>query len=134
MFEHGPARGNSSAGCGVDQAHLHSIALSFDLLQDVRSATAGDLDWFETDPDDPWATIETDRDYYIVSAGSVALGTYPRAEVSQYFRRRIAGGLGRQAEWDYRSFPNYPNIKRTVQEFKQAMSSDVRTQATGTET
>src|SRR5262249_38676442 len=32
VFEHGPSKASTSMGCGVDQAHLHTVGLNRDLL------------------------------------------------------------------------------------------------------
>jgi hypothetical protein len=42
--------------------------------------------------------------------------------VSQYFRRYIAGALGRPDEWDYAVFPEWENVRMT----QEALAEGVR--------
>ncbi len=113
MFEHGPTRYESPVGCGVDQAHLHVVPLNFDLLSTVLNVNDG-MKWERVSASDPWKALGPGKDYYLISDGSCAYAAHPSQQYSQYFRRKIADALGREEEWDYRSYPNHENAKKTV--------------------
>ena len=115
VFEHGPATIISPIGCGVDQAHVHIVPLDIDLLEMALDDLA--LKWFEVNPIDPWRHLDRTRSYYLVSDLETAYATYPEVETSQYFRRLIARGLGRPAEWNFRTHAHYENVKQTIRWF-----------------
>ncbi|MGH7021976.1 MAG: HIT domain-containing protein [Caulobacteraceae bacterium] len=100
-FEHGPAQLGSKTGCGVDQAHLHLVPMTFDLGEAVWAVHGGQR--FQADQADPWSLIELDRDYWLVRSRRTGAGliVYPQEPVSQGIRRVIASKLGLEG-WDYR--------------------------------
>ncbi len=63
-FEHGASYLGGIAGCGVDQAHLHMVPLSFDLAG--AALEAGRALRFGSDVSDPWSLIEPGRDYWLI--------------------------------------------------------------------
>jgi ATP adenylyltransferase len=112
-FEHGPRTTGSIVGCGVDQAHLHMASLPFDLA-DAALDSGADLVWHEVDPTDPWTSIRSDRDYYLVSNLSQAYVAYPQDKESQFFRKLVARGVGVPDQWDYRRYPNERYARETL--------------------
>lgn len=116
FFEHGPAGPNTAVGCGVDQAHLHAVPLDFDLISVIIAASSNDA-WSLTDLDaDPWTGLPVDKAYWLVidQASDRRLIVYPNAPVSQGIRRLIAAQVGRDAQWDYRSYPIAENALQTI--------------------
>lgn len=113
LLEHGARCFGSSIGCGVDQAHAHLVGLPNEFLQ-ATLLIDPTLQWQEISTMDPWSWIEREREYYFVTDFSKAFVSYPERRMSQYFRRVIARGLSRPAEWDYRLFPNERNVKDTI--------------------
>lgn len=112
FFEHGPVRRDTPTGCGVDHAHLHAVPLAFDLFATLPT----NMNWFEVDPDDPWATLGM-HDYLLVGRGNRWLACEPEIPESQFFRKRIAeaetGGYG----WDHNHEFWTDNVRRTISKF-----------------
>lgn len=117
MFEHGARFCGSKAACGVDQAHLHVVPLESDLFNAVK-ANAPALSWNEVDCFDPWAEIDSAREYYFVSDFTKGYVAYPEVPTSQFFRRVIANMVGRATEWDYRLFSNERNAAATIRRIR----------------
>ena len=116
-FEHGPGTKGANIGCGVDQTHVHVVPLNLDLIGMALDDIG--LKWFEVSPANPWKQLNPSQPYYLVSDIETAYATYPRCETSQYFRRLIARGLDRPNEWDFRVYPHYENVRRTIRFFHQ---------------
>lgn len=114
-FEHGGAPG-SPLSCGVDQAHLHLVPLSFDLFS--SAVQCQDINWTPLPlGTPPWGHALAEEYLAIASSdGRAAIG-YPRMPTSQWFRRLIANRLGRPNEWDYRAHPGIPYIEQTLTYF-----------------
>ena len=115
IFEHGAVRAGSRVGCGTDQAHLHIVPLNFSL----RGAVSADrnVQWTRSSrEDDPWQDIEQTSEYLLLADHEDSLIGYPKEPCSQYFRKIIAAELGRPTEWDYRKFPQYDNVRGTLNE------------------
>lgn len=104
VFEHGARHAGSMMGCGVDQAHLHLVPLSFDLVGAAVDENAC-ISWCPAlNSDNPWLGSLPDTDeYLLVSSGSHAYIGHPTEPTSQWFRRLIARRLGIEGAWDYRS-------------------------------
>jgi len=117
IFEHGARFCGSATGCGVDQAHLHVVPLKFDLI-DAAERQAHALKWIEVNSFDPWAEIDSGREYYFVSDSAKSYVAYPDAAISQFFRRVIANKLGCAAEWDYRLFSHERNAAETTRRLR----------------
>lgn len=115
FLEHGATRPNSVTGCGVDQAHLHVVPTHADLLSRVLKDRK--VHWEKTDGLDPWSSIPQNQEYYLISVGDHTFVGYPSAPVSQYFRKQLAQEIGLPNEWDYKGWPNYGNVNRTVEQF-----------------
>ena len=113
MFEHGPCLSGSLVGCGVDQAHTHVVPLNFDLISTCLENT--EWDWSEVNCSTPWSSISEGQHYYLISNFERAYVAYPSEQASQFFRRKIAQGLGVENEWDYKLYPNKENALRTIE-------------------
>lgn len=118
-FEHGPRAPNGLLGCGVEQAHLHLVALPFDLVEEVRSTT-GDAQSLAVSSNSPWDAVENDRDYWLVHdpKKGEALITYPDEPISQGIRKIIAAKLGKAHAWNYRVDAFHEHILETQRAFQ----------------
>jgi diadenosine tetraphosphate (Ap4A) HIT family hydrolase len=108
-FEHGAVGLNSLTGCGVDQAHLHVVAVEPSLLE----AAATDGSWRRGGKRLPFEICAGDREYLWLSSASEIFFTHPSRSVSQYFRRAIAAVVGVPEFWDYKAHPFHENIRET---------------------
>ena len=120
-FEHGPGRRGTAAGCGVDQAHMHVVGGSLDLL-DRLIDRVGEAEWLTVDHADPWADVPPGSDYLMVRDDRRAVRATVDVPTPQRLRRALADALGRGHEWDYRSYPNEPNARRTKEMFSGAFA------------
>ena len=111
-FEHGPSMRKSVVGCGVDQAHLHIVPTSLKLLEFVL--TDRSVEWTEVSDVDPWATVPSDVEYYLIATSTTAYVGIPTKPESQYFRKQLAALSGIPNKWNYREWPHYEHIERTV--------------------
>ncbi len=118
FLEHGSTAPNSLTGCGVDQAHLHVVPTDIDLLSTVLRDSS--VKWERGNSSDPWSSIPTGKEYYLISVQGVSFVGYPSVPVSQYFRKHLANAIGTPDEWDYKGWPNYGNVSRTVEQFGSA--------------
>lgn len=121
MFEHGPGRVGTAAGCGVDQAHLHVVGGAPYLLEKLMEQV-GEVEWSEADHADPWATVPSGSDYLMIRNRDRAVRAVVEDPKSQRLRRALAETLGREHEWDYRSHPNALNAQRTKEMFSGAFA------------
>jgi hypothetical protein len=111
-FEHGPSARKSVVGCGVDQAHLHIVPTPLKLLEFVLADRS--VGWTEVDSSDPWATIRPETEYYLIATSTAAYVGSPTKPESQYFRKQLAALSGIPNRWNYRKWPHYEHIERTV--------------------
>lgn len=121
ILEHGAGRPESAVGCGIDQAHLHVVPVNFDLLEQVLKDDR--VAWSSVPHSDPWASLDAGDEYYLIATRDVAFVGIPQACESQYFRRHIARGVGLGDRWDYKGWPNYGNVARTIREFERPASA-----------
>lgn len=120
-FEHGPRRRGSATGCGVDQAHLHVVGGVPDLLDRLIEAIS-EVSWSVADYSDPWSSIPVDSDYLMIRDRQRAVRALMDSPTSQLLRRGIARIIGREREWDYRSYPQEANARRTKEIFRGAFA------------
>jgi ATP adenylyltransferase len=113
-FEHGPARAGGTLGCGVDQAHLHIVPLSVNLVEKVRSIP-GTLINIPPDVSDAWSLVPNGVDYLFVRNTETKLGAIvlPSTLRSQTIRQIIADGVGSSDAWDYREATGLKHAMRT---------------------
>jgi ATP adenylyltransferase len=115
-FEHGPSKTNSLVGCGVDHAHLHIVALKFDLLSAVQPFLPKDVRWFPASFAECQAVHRRGDDYlYLeqpIGRGWIASD---REFGSQLFRRAVASQIGLANQFSWREHPQLSNVSATIQ-------------------
>jgi ATP adenylyltransferase len=132
MFEHGANHEGSLVGCGVNHAHLHLVPSPISLVPHFPK-TAAKLEW-------QFARSSTllegvnGREYLFYCENALEpdpLGqiAFVKATVSQYFRRAFAASIGKDAEFDYRSFPSLDNTRTTIQYFDDRVAIVARAAA-----
>jgi ATP adenylyltransferase len=114
MFEHGPTRHGSTAGCSIDHAHMHVLPWAQSLIEAAQT----DYRQFEWRPVTSLEGVldEPATDPYLFvrdGDGEMALASHPDIP-SQALRRTIAAGLGREEEWDWKTHPRSGTVQRTV--------------------
>ncbi len=119
QFEHGAALAGSLTGCGLDVAHLHSVPLNFDLIDECRSQLADYVEWAaDVNADDPWMSFIGAEYVIIREVGSDRMiAGRPRAPTSQLVRRVIARATGKSDRWDYRADDGAENVAQTLRAF-----------------
>jgi diadenosine tetraphosphate (Ap4A) HIT family hydrolase len=120
IFEHGPSKPLTGIGCGVDQSHLHTVAMDADLLGRVLADES--VAWMTADARDPWNSCRNDQEYLLICRERACYIGFPRVAQSQYFRRKIAEFLGMPDAWDYREWPFHENAQRTIEHFTTAQA------------
>lgn len=114
-FEHGPHKENRSVGCGVDHAHLHLVPASFDLLSAVTPFLPDKVIWRQGGLNDCRIAFGESRDYLYLEqpAGNGSIATHDQF-TGQVFRQAIASELGVLAQYNWRDFPQLPNVEATI--------------------
>lgn len=114
-FEHGPETKGSIVGCGLDLAHLHTVALDFDLVS-AAMAYANDLIWTLHPIRAAWMGK---YEYVTVWESGSSQRAVARIEkpISQFFRKVIATELGIPSKWNYRDHAFRENVAATRQLF-----------------
>jgi hypothetical protein len=115
-FEHGDFVGGPH-GCGVDQAHLHLVPLSFDLISAARH-TEPSLYWHAQNGPPDW-TGNCNPYLYVGLPNKHGYIAYPEQPQSQWFRKLIAAESGQRHLWDYKQFPLYTNVVETMEQFSR---------------
>lgn len=116
-FEHGNATPGGPVGCGVDQAHLHLVPLTFDLLDAALRTEDASILWTEHEDVDSFPSLLPAEGEYLAiwdtahRRGLVGGMSVPQ---SQWIRRLIAAQTGREEAWDYKTHPNVQNLLQTV--------------------
>jgi ATP adenylyltransferase len=119
-FEHGVAQTGSLAGCGVDQAHLHVVPLSFDLIDCLDyHRDAVKFEWPSKFTEGLVPETFAGSEYLWCSDGAARsrIGRPIRPE-SQWFRRVVARELGLASSWNYSEYPFEENILQTLDLFR----------------
>lgn len=112
LFEHGGHAGSTIA-CGVDQAHLHLVPLSFDLV--AKALEASDVQWTTLHGGEiPWGSNDPSEYLSVCRAGDAWHLGRPCFPTSQWFRKLIAAELGIPERWDYRQYPHHPIMASTL--------------------
>jgi diadenosine tetraphosphate (Ap4A) HIT family hydrolase len=119
VFEHGPSQPNLRVGCGVDHAHLHIVPLGFDLASAVNPLLPKDTFWSKAGLQDCRDAFRRGDDYlYLEQSSGVGRIVTSRDFGSQLFRRAIATQIGASHFFNWREFPQYPNIISTIEKFQ----------------
>lgn len=115
VFEHGPSRANVSVGCGVDHAHLHIVPVAFDLISAVTPLLPEDTIWSGAKLEECQAAFKRGEDYlYIEQPVGVGLIATNQGFGSQLFRRAIATQIGIANQFNWREYPQLPNVLVTI--------------------
>lgn len=106
IFEHGSSHRGSLTSCGTDHAHLHIVPLGRSLSREIKKS--GKV-WIYRRAS-ALAELPAEQEYLFYSddvLGSDPIGLVHLLEepTSQFFRRLIAGIVGRVDESDYRQYP-----------------------------
>lgn len=114
-FEHGPSRVNLSVGCGVDHAHLHVVPVAFDLAAVVSSFLPEEVFWSEAGLEECRAAFGRGEDYLYLEQpiGAGRIATH-QGFGSQLFRRAIATRIGALTQFNWREYPQTPNVSATI--------------------
>jgi hypothetical protein len=103
LFEHGGPSYSCLSGACITHAHLQILPLSADPIRWLGRTRA-----FSSLPD---ALAYARGSAYLMYAWGGRFHVAKSHPVpGQFFRRQVAGALGRQEEWDYLAFPNYEYI------------------------
>lgn len=115
VFEHGPSKPNCSVGCGVDHAHLHVLPVTFDLASAVAPFLPENVHWSEAGMEECRAAFRRGEDYLYFEQpiGEGRIATHKGFE-SQLFRRAIATHIGAPNQFNWREFPQFPNVSATI--------------------
>lgn len=122
-FEHGPAEATSAVGCGVDHAHMHFVPIGIDLLRAAKLARP-DLIWERVeDFNAARSAVSCGLSYLLFEDAAQRRWLARGHEIpSQFFRRLIAAGIGRDEQFDWRSYPEHHNIQKTIKLFPGAVA------------
>jgi len=114
-FEHGGKLG-SVVSCSVDQAHLHVVGLSFDLIDAAMSKS--EIVWTKYGKciRDSLRAMDG-REYLYMSDGKDHYWSYPKEKTSQWFRKLIARNEGCADRWDYKLYPNFESVRKMAKSF-----------------
>jgi ATP adenylyltransferase len=119
-FEHGPAKGGSSLGCGVDHAHLHILVdapFSFDAFLSATTEIVC-LHWEEWCPPAAYSSIDIESSYlFAASSGRAVVARHVQDIGSQFFRRAVANLIGQPDAWNYERHPHIANVLKTTSRF-----------------
>lgn len=123
-FEHGPSAPSSTAGCGIDHAHLHLVPTRADLLPFAQDLTPRDATWRSVSS--IWearSDIKTGRSYiYLQQPDAVQWISSAVSIPSQLMRRAIARSLGQPEHYDWQQNPEHAIVNATVRRFQQMSS------------
>jgi ATP adenylyltransferase len=124
VFEHGPAFASRKVGCSVDHAHLHVVPFAFNLAEAARPFMPNCSAWAKGSWSECRRAHRDGRDYLYFEQplGDGSISTHADFG-SQIFRKAIASQLGRPAEFNWREYPEFDNIARTINVFAHAAYS-----------
>lgn len=111
VFEHGGHRG-SRVSCGVDQAHMHIVPLSFDLVSAATSDTT--YQWVSLDHYSTPSQLSFQGEYLFVTSNERTAFAEVTTPISQWFRKIIAKHADCREMWNYRTHPFTDNIELTL--------------------
>ncbi len=113
LFEHGPTDLLSTAGCGVDYAHLHWVPCSFDLLKGVSDFLGLEFEWYEIDGlTDLHTQATAENDYlYLQDQNGCHFFTSQVTVPSQTFRQVIAHYINQPECYDWKTYDGIEHIR-----------------------
>lgn len=128
LFEHGCQSAESATGCGTAHAHLHLVPLPFPLEGSVSEFDES-LNWKSCSLLDLAENVSGSEYLFVADKYSGAKTTGRLALLhtgrSQFFRRVIAGKIGRPSEYDYRSYPQVDVANATTLALSSVMLSEL---------
>lgn len=112
-FEHGPGCTKSTAGCGVDYAHLHWVPTEFDLKKGASEFLNLNFDWTAIhDLADIKANSTAGKDYlYLRDQNGNCFLTCQDKVPSQTFRKVIAHYIEQPEQFDWKANSGSENIR-----------------------
>ncbi len=119
-FEHGPAEGASTLGCGVDQAHLHVIVDAPFSFQEFssRAKEGSKLAWQASSISTAYNRLDLSMSYLLMGRADQAILAQNVESVGSQFFRRVAADLAGKADlWNYRTHPHLDNVQMTIENF-----------------
>jgi ATP adenylyltransferase len=113
VFEHGPVETHSTAGCGVDYAHLHWVPTAFNLKRGILEFLQLRYEWKLIDN---LSEIKNnrliDKDYlYLRDQSGNSFLTCQKEIPSQTFRKVIAHYINQPEQFDWKKNFGSENIK-----------------------
>lgn len=123
VFEHGPTDKCSKTGCGVDYAHLHMVPYKYDLIEGIQKYFKLDLQWIKIKDISEISEHNTKRsDYlYFRTQDDKHFITLRESFPSQIFRQVISNYEGIPERFDWKTFPEYNTIIKTIGSFDKLM-------------
>jgi ATP adenylyltransferase len=117
-FEHGAAEAGTAVGCGIDHAHLHLLLdPGFDLSTfEVVTRELSPQTWKPCSAIEAYDDLKADRSYYAFGNATDAFVCSDVNLGSQFFRRVVAGVVGRPNDWDYKADAGIDNIASTLRQ------------------
>lgn len=123
FFEHGPSAEGHGTGCGVDHAHLHAVPLKCDLGALVTGFASSPLRWSQGSWDEMVEAQRAGMDYlYLKSDGEAGRLATGADFGSQSFRRAISRFLGIPDEFNWKTHPQYANVRSTISAIKSSLA------------
>lgn len=123
VFEHGPIQSRSKKSCCVDHAHVHAIphdAYYKKYLSKYYSVKESVCMYDLTksiERGNPYLYYNgSENESYIVESETIP---------SQFFRRVIASDIAKPDLWDWRLYPRWELVDRTIQELECTIPSRI---------
>jgi ATP adenylyltransferase len=124
VFEHGPSARKHAVGCGVDHAHLHVVPVGYDLEFAVSQFLPVNAEWRNGTLDSCRAAFESGTDYlYLEQLHRNGRIVCHDGLGSQLFRRAIAKCIGVENEFNWRQYPQFANIWKTIESVRKAITA-----------
>lgn len=113
VFEHGPRKGCTGGGTCIDHAHMHVIPLEIDLIRSLREKHLYPI---EVQNLGILREIYSENGSYIFieQEDKMQVARLNRLIPSQFMRKVIAEQIGKLDMWDWRQYPDYATIKKTM--------------------
>jgi ATP adenylyltransferase len=115
-FEHGPSAVKTSAGCGIDHAHLHMVPTTYDLLSRAKALMPGDAilepasSVWDAEP-----AVKAGKCYIYIQQNDGSQWILSAINIpSQLLRRVISTQLGRPDLYDWRENPEHGIVEATI--------------------
>ncbi len=117
FFEHGAVSEFKRGGCCIEHAHLHSVPVELDILEDLaKHFKCSQISSFS----ELKIQSETQTPYFFLqdNSGRRYLFQVPEVVPSQYIRQIIAKKLNCGEKWDWRSYLGLEELKKTLEKLR----------------